>query len=108
MTLEPGTPVALFQTRIVGATNTVGLNYDVTRDGADNTVAEAAASPITLHKTPALRDIHSFPLSVRPLDRSRPTANGPYGGIPPTLPLAYIPSKICNIVWAGACGPTPL
>ncbi len=53
MTLEPGTPVALFQTRIAGATNTVGLNYDVTRDGRFliNTVADAAASPITLRKT---------------------------------------------------------
>jgi len=33
MTLEPSTPVALFQTRIAGAANTVGLNYNVTRDG---------------------------------------------------------------------------
>jgi hypothetical protein len=51
-TLEPGTPVALFQTRIYGGgtDNAVGRQYDVTRDGRFliNTVLESAASPITL------------------------------------------------------------
>lgn len=50
--LEPGTPVALFQTRIYGGgTDTyVGRQYDVTRDGRFliNTVLEDAAAPITL------------------------------------------------------------
>ena len=51
-TLEPGTPVALFETRIYGggADNNQGRNYDVARDGRFliNTVLEGAASPITL------------------------------------------------------------
>lgn len=51
-TLEPGTPVALFQTRIFGGgtDNGVGRQYDVTRDGRFliNTVLEDAAAPITL------------------------------------------------------------
>jgi len=51
-TLEPGTPVALFQTRIYGGgtDNGVGRQYDVTRDGRFliNTVLEDAAAPITL------------------------------------------------------------
>ena len=43
--------MALFQTRIVGATDPgAGLNYNVTRDGRFliNTVVDAATSPITL------------------------------------------------------------
>ncbi len=53
--LEPGTPVALFPTRIFG--NLQGRQYDVTRDGRFliNTVLDdAAATPITLiqHWTP--------------------------------------------------------
>lgn len=51
-TLEPGTPVALFQTRIVGGgvENGQGPQYDVARDGRFliNTVLDEAASPITL------------------------------------------------------------
>ena len=51
-TFEPGTPVALFQTRILGggADNFQGRNYDVARDGRFliNTVLDDAASPITL------------------------------------------------------------
>ena len=51
-TLEPGTPVALFQTRIVGG-GTVsgqGRQYDVAHDGRFliNTVLDDAASPITV------------------------------------------------------------
>ena len=51
--LEPGTPVALFPTRIVGGgvDSGVGPQYDVTRDGRFliNTVLDdAAATPITL------------------------------------------------------------
>lgn len=50
--LEPGTPVALFQTRIVGGGSDTnpGRQYDVTRDGRFliNTVVEGAAAPITL------------------------------------------------------------
>ena len=51
-TLEPGAPVALFPTRIVGGgvDNTQGQQYDVTRDGRFliNTVLDDASSPITL------------------------------------------------------------
>jgi serine/threonine protein kinase len=52
-TLEPGAPVVLFQTRIVGGgiDNGLGRNYDMSRDGRFllNTVADdAAAAPITL------------------------------------------------------------
>ena len=51
-TLEPGAPVALFQTRIVGGgvDNQQSRQYDVTRDGRFliNTVLDDAASPITL------------------------------------------------------------
>jgi hypothetical protein len=51
-TLEPGTPMALFQTRIFGGgtDNGVGRQYDVAKDGRFliNTVLEDAASPITL------------------------------------------------------------
>jgi len=51
-TIEPGTPVALFQTRIGGGGTdpTGGPNYDVTGDGRFliNTVLEDDASPITL------------------------------------------------------------
>ena len=52
-TLEPGTPVTLFQTRIFGGGtyNAQGRQqYDVTRDGRFliNTVLDSAASPITL------------------------------------------------------------
>ena len=51
--LEPGTPVALFPTRIVGGgvESLVGPQYDVTRDGRFliNTVLDdAAPTPITL------------------------------------------------------------
>jgi len=51
--LEPGTPVALFPTRILGGgvDVTLGRQYDVTRDGRFliNTVLDdAAATPITL------------------------------------------------------------
>jgi len=50
--LEPGTPVALFPTRIVGGgvESLVGPQYDVTRDGRFliNTLLDAAATPITL------------------------------------------------------------
>jgi hypothetical protein len=50
--IEPGTPVALFQTRIYGGGTdvSVGSNYDVSGDGRFliNTVLEDAASPITL------------------------------------------------------------
>ncbi len=51
-TLEPGTPVALFQTRIVGGgtDNRQGRQYDVAPDGRFliNTVLDDAASPITV------------------------------------------------------------
>ena len=52
-TPEPGGPVALFPTRIVGGgmDNGQGRQYDITRDGRFliNTVLdEATASPITL------------------------------------------------------------
>ena len=51
-TIEPGTPVVLFQTRIVGGGTDVfvGNNYDVSGDGRFliNTVLEEAPSPITL------------------------------------------------------------
>ena len=51
-TLEPGTPVALFQTHIVGgaAFNRQGRQYDVARDGRFliNTVLDEATAPITL------------------------------------------------------------
>jgi len=51
-TVEPGTPVALFQTRIFGGGTVpnLGIYYDVTGDGhfLIDTVLEDAASPITL------------------------------------------------------------
>ena len=51
-TLEPGTPVALFDTRIYGggSDNAQGRQSDVTRDGRFliNTVLDDAAAPITL------------------------------------------------------------
>ena len=51
-TLAPGTPVALFQTRIVGGGADIGQgrHYDVARDGRFliNTVLDDAAPPITL------------------------------------------------------------
>ena len=51
-TLEPGMPVALFETRIYGGgvDNAQGRQYDVTRDGRFliNTVLDDASSPITL------------------------------------------------------------
>jgi Uma2 family endonuclease len=49
-TLEPGTPMALFQTRIFGGGASTGQQYDVARDGRFliNTVLDDAASPITL------------------------------------------------------------
>ncbi|HEY4579546.1 MAG TPA: hypothetical protein VIG89_00805, partial [Candidatus Acidoferrales bacterium] len=51
-TIEPGTPVALFQTRIYGGGTDLngGTSYDVSRDGRFliNTVLEDDASPITL------------------------------------------------------------
>ena len=52
-TLEPGTPVALFQTRIVGGGTLRGNHqqYDVAPDGRfliNVTVEEDAATPITL------------------------------------------------------------
>ena len=51
-TIEPGRPVALFRTRIVGGgiDFNAGTNYDVARDGRFliNTVLDDAASPITL------------------------------------------------------------
>ena len=50
--LEPGTPVSLFASRIVGGGEDIGLGrqYDVTRDGRFliNTVLDDASSPITL------------------------------------------------------------
>lgn len=51
-TFEPGTPVALLQTRIFGGGVDIGLGwqYDVTRDGrfVINTVLDEASAPITL------------------------------------------------------------
>ena len=51
-TLEPGTPVAFFQTRIQGGGSdpSTGLQYDVARDGRFliNTITSDATSPITL------------------------------------------------------------
>ncbi len=51
-TFEPGAPVALFHTQIVGggANNQQGRQYDVTRDGRFliNTVLDEAAAPLTL------------------------------------------------------------
>jgi eukaryotic-like serine/threonine-protein kinase len=51
-TLEPGTPVALFQTRIYGGggENGQGRQYDVSRDGRFliNTIVDEATFPITL------------------------------------------------------------
>ena len=50
--LEPGVPVVLFPTRIVGggADTQQGRQYDVTSDGRFliNTVVDEAAAPITL------------------------------------------------------------
>ena len=51
--LEPGTPVALFPTRIVGGggAGNPGRQYDVTRDGRfliNTVVNDAATTPITL------------------------------------------------------------
>lgn len=48
--LEPGTPVMLFQTRIVGGGVDFGRQYDVARDGRFliNTVLDDTASPITI------------------------------------------------------------
>ena len=50
--LEPGRPVALFRTTIVGGGTDVGAgtNYDIARDGRIliNTVLDDASSPITL------------------------------------------------------------
>jgi len=49
---EPGRPVALFHTRIVGGGTDLGAgtNYDIVRDGRFliNTILDDAASPITL------------------------------------------------------------
>ena len=51
-TIEPGTPLALFQPRIYGGGTDLnaGTSYDVSADGRFliNTVLEDAASPITL------------------------------------------------------------
>ncbi len=51
-TLEPGAPVTLFPTRILGGAvdNGQGRQYDVTRDGRFliNTVLDDASAPITL------------------------------------------------------------
>ena len=50
-TLQPGTPVALFQTHIYrGAERGQGPQYDVSRDGRFliNTVLDDVATPITL------------------------------------------------------------
>jgi Tol biopolymer transport system component len=50
-TLEPGTPVELFQTRIVGGgADTLGRQYDVARDGRFliNTVLQDPAAPIVI------------------------------------------------------------
>ncbi len=51
-TIEPGSPVVLFQTKILGGGTdvTLGHNYDVSGDGRFliDTVLEDAASPITL------------------------------------------------------------
>jgi Tol biopolymer transport system component len=51
-TMEPGTPVALFQTRIYGGgtENAQGWQYDVARDGRFliNTALDDASAPITL------------------------------------------------------------
>jgi hypothetical protein len=51
-TLEPGNPVALFETHVVGGgtDNGLGRNYDVARDGRFliNTVLDRGAAPITL------------------------------------------------------------
>ena len=51
-TLEPGKPVALFRTQIVGGGTDlgVGTNYDIARDGRIliNTMLDEASSPITL------------------------------------------------------------
>ena len=51
--VEPGTPVALFQTHILsgGVDNQQGRQYDVTRDGRfliNIQLDDAAATPITL------------------------------------------------------------
>jgi hypothetical protein len=50
---EPGTPVVLFQTRIIGGGRDIGQgrNYDVSRDGRfliNNVLNDIADSPITL------------------------------------------------------------
>jgi hypothetical protein len=52
-TLQPGTPVALFQTRIYGGGGNVNVRqqYDVARDGRfliNVATGDAGASPITL------------------------------------------------------------
>ena len=51
-TLAPGAPMILFPTRILGGgvDNTLGPQYDVTRDGRFliNTVLNDASPPITL------------------------------------------------------------
>ena len=51
-TLQPGAPVALFPTRILGGgvDNAQGRQYDVSRDGRFliNAVLDDASSPITL------------------------------------------------------------
>jgi len=57
-TLDPGAPMALFPTRIVGGgvDNGQGWQYDVTRDGRFliNTLLDGDAAPITLlqHRQP--------------------------------------------------------
>ena len=50
-TFTPGTPVALFQTRVYGASDPLlGPQYDVSRDGRFliNTVLDEGNAPITL------------------------------------------------------------
>jgi len=60
-TLEPGRPVALFRTRIVGGGTelSLGANYDIARDGRIliNTILDEAAAPITLiqHWNPGVK-----------------------------------------------------
>jgi hypothetical protein len=51
--IEPGPPVALFQTHIVGGgvDNVQGMQYDVTRDGRfliNTVLGDSAAAPITV------------------------------------------------------------
>jgi hypothetical protein len=80
-TITPGTPVALFQTRMYGGgTDTaVGTSYDVSSDGRFliDTVLEDAASPITLLLNWSAADLPAS--SVLPIDCDEAVCAGSRG-----------------------------